>query len=209
MRIAVISTKGGVGKTTCAMHLAQALSSLGTVEVFDMDPQGSATDWAYRAEDSGDPLDFRVNPSNTRELSHLERAQTADHLVIDTPPGLPDVILASARVADAVIIPTEHSGLDMAQVWKLIEALPDVPFGVLISKSNPRTISYRQAVAELQSHDVPLFATDVRRSERVKESFARTVRSERLFGYDSVLDELIRALGVRLRPATRERKESR
>ncbi|MCG7308273.1 ParA family protein [Brachybacterium sp. ACRRE] len=186
------------------MHLAQALAAFGTVEVFDMDPQGSATDWAYRAEDSGDPMDFHVRPSNVRELTHISRVQTADHLVIDTPPGLPDVILASARAADAVIIPTEHSGLDMAQVWKLLEALPDVPYGVLISKSNPRTISYREAVTELQDHDVPLFATDVRRSERVKDSFARRLRPDRLFGYDAVLEELARALGVGLAPTGSE-----
>jgi len=198
MRIALISIKGGSAKTTSAMNLAQALTSYGTVELLDTDPQGSATDWAYRAEDGGETLDFTVTPSNTQALRRLDKSQVTDHVVIDTPPGLPDVILASARVADAVIIPTEHSGLDMTQVWKIIDTLPEVPFAVLITKSNPRTRSFRSAVEEMQQNRVPLFVTDIRRGEPVKAAFGHALSSDRLFGYDAVLDELLAALDAPL-----------
>ena len=198
MRIALISIKGGSTKTTSSMGIAQALTAFGTVELLDMDPQGSATDWAYRVEDGGESLDFIVTPSNAQALRRLDKSQSTDHVVIDTPPGLPDIILAAARAADAVIIPTEHSGLDMAQVWKVIDTLPDVPFAVLITKSNPRTVSFRSAVQELQEHDVPLFSTDIRRGEPVKAIFGRALRSDTLFGYDDVLDELLTAMNVTL-----------
>ena len=47
--VLVASSKGGVGKTTIATHLAAhaALDGLNTVLV-DADPQGSSTRWAHR-----------------------------------------------------------------------------------------------------------------------------------------------------------------
>ena len=47
--VAVLSEKGGAGKTTLAVHLATAghLAGLSTV-ILDLDPQGSAYAWAGR-----------------------------------------------------------------------------------------------------------------------------------------------------------------
>ena len=55
--IAVAMRKGGVGKTTTALYLACALATRGkSVEVWDADPQGSATEWALRTQDAGEDL---------------------------------------------------------------------------------------------------------------------------------------------------------
>ena len=66
--IGVLNSKGGVGKTTTAMHLATALNVSYQVEVWDSDIQGSATDWAYTAEENGDKLPFDVVSVNYREI---------------------------------------------------------------------------------------------------------------------------------------------
>ena len=52
---AVLNSKGGVGKTTTSIHLATALDRNYSVEVWDADPQGSASEWMQdAAEASGD-----------------------------------------------------------------------------------------------------------------------------------------------------------
>src|SRR5699024_8226784 len=48
-RIAIPSTKGGARKTTSSIFLASALPARGSVQVWDADPQASASEWALLA----------------------------------------------------------------------------------------------------------------------------------------------------------------
>ena len=75
MIITVASFKGGVGKTTSAVHLAAFLQGQAKTLLIDADPNQSALGWASRGE-----LPFPV-------LSSAEAAQQTepyDHVVIDT-----------------------------------------------------------------------------------------------------------------------------
>ena len=47
--VAVLNSKGGTGKTTLAVHLAAGWSRRVPTAIGDLDPQGSATQWATRA----------------------------------------------------------------------------------------------------------------------------------------------------------------
>ncbi len=45
--LAIVSRKGGAGKTTIAVHLAVAAEAAGlTTVIFDLDPQASAALWS-------------------------------------------------------------------------------------------------------------------------------------------------------------------
>ena len=118
MIIAVLNQKGGVGKTTLALHLTAGLASLGTrVLLVDADPQGSARDWAAVRQDA--PA-FTVvgldRPTLHRDLPDL--ATGYNHVVIDGPPRVTDLTRSAILAADVVLIPVQPSPLD---VWACSE----------------------------------------------------------------------------------------
>lgn len=53
MIYAVVNTKGGVGKTTTAVHLAGMLAHSGSTLLIDGDPQASAASWAAWRREAG------------------------------------------------------------------------------------------------------------------------------------------------------------
>lgn len=111
MIITVAAIKGGVGKTTLAMALAETMSRARPdrpVLLLDLDPQGSATGFAQRT----DGLLTRVRPLVGHTAGRLPRlireaAASEDLVVIDTPPGHPDVTDAAMGEADLILVPTE------------------------------------------------------------------------------------------------------
>lgn len=190
--IGILNSKGGVGKTTTAMHLAQALSSNRTIEVWDADPQGSATDWAYTAEENGKALPFTVTSVNHREV---ERKTTdAQFVLIDTPPGNSQVLDAVANRSNLLIIPTKPASLDMARVWATIDSIPaTLPAIVLLTHANPRTISYQQALEALEEAQIAVFDTPIKNLETVKNNANNYPHD--LAGYEAVAAELLELIG--------------
>lgn len=120
MIISVQNQKGGVGKTTIAVHLSHALAETGaTVLLVDADPQGSARDWAA-ARDGKPP--FTVvgldRPTIHRDLP--EMSKNYKHIVIDGPPRVSDLARSAIAAADLVLIPVQPSPYD---VWSAQEVI--------------------------------------------------------------------------------------
>ena len=113
--IAICNQKGGCGKTTIAINLAQAFVIDGrNVLLLDMDPQGSAADW--RSIDQGLDPAFRVQEIERSDLLRQARAlrQEYDIIIIDCPPQYAQTSSAAIRVADLVLVPVQPSPFD---VW--------------------------------------------------------------------------------------------
>src|SRR3546814_20900537 len=84
--IAIISQKGGAGKTTLALHLAAAAADSGhTALVIDVDPQATASQWAAWRQDAPPVV---IDSAPPRLAAKIEQAtgQGAALIVIDTPP---------------------------------------------------------------------------------------------------------------------------
>lgn len=111
--IAIISRKGGAGKTTIVLHLAVEAEAQGKrVAVFDLDPQASAALWSDH-RGTGSP--YVIPAQAPRLASMLEQAkkQKAELVIIDTAPHDDGAASAAASHADFIIIPCRPSSLDL------------------------------------------------------------------------------------------------
>ncbi|WP_254474525.1 ParA family partition ATPase [Bartonella sp. B1098] len=113
MIIGLLNQKGGVGKTTLSVNLAASFSRTGArVLLIDVDPQGSALDWAAAREEA--PL-FSVI-GLPRATVHKEIAQIGhsyDHIIIDGPPRVTDLARSALMASDFVLIPVLPSPYDI------------------------------------------------------------------------------------------------
>lgn len=128
--IAIMSQKGGVGKTTIATAMAVAGALAGkTTAVFDLDPQGSAAFWKD-TRGAETPAVVSVPPIR---LAHMLKAAAdagTDLVVIDAPPVAKDIAYQAAEVADFILIPTKPAVLDLmaaTETLKLIKRATEPP----------------------------------------------------------------------------------
>ena len=120
--IAVAGRKGGVGKSTIAGNLAAEFAAMKrSVRVLDADPQHSLVAWAAQ----GDGMLARAvekveGGAGTLRERARQAEKDADIVLIDTPPGAPEIVYEAALAADLMLLPCGPSPLDL---FALKEAL--------------------------------------------------------------------------------------
>lgn len=165
--IAVISQKGGSGKTTITLNLAIAAAKRGKqVAVIDLDPQQSASRWS-RLRSADNPVIVSGHGPNLATL--LERAKDggADIAFIDTAPKSENAALTAARLSDLVIIPCQPSNLDLDAIADTINIANLAKRPTLFVLNNCRASSALpdQAAEALAEYKAPI--ADVRLGNRV------------------------------------------
>ena len=164
--VLVASSKGGVGKTTIATHLAAhaALDGLNTVLV-DADPQGSSTRWAHRRS----TLDSAVLPLDGTGHKRWRHQLPGDsqQVVIDAAAGAMAADLESfLAAADAVVGPVMPSTFDIEASVGFLDSLArhprvrrgDLRVGLVANRLRPWTNASQQAVELLQQWPYPVVA---------------------------------------------------
>src|SRR5215472_13339204 len=111
--LAIVSRKGGAGKTTIALHLAVAAEALGiATAVFDLDPQASTCLCAHH-RDQQFPAVVPAQAPRLPALLEQARAKDADLIIIDTAPHADTIASEAASHSDAIVIPCRPSALDL------------------------------------------------------------------------------------------------
>ncbi len=115
MIITIASLKGGVGKTTTAVHLSAYLQHQADTLLIDAAPNHSATGWGKRGKFPFDVVDEWSSPGDRRHYAHV---------VIDTQlRPKPDELLALAESCDLLLLPTTLDVLALDALVILLENL--------------------------------------------------------------------------------------
>lgn len=166
--ITVAGQKGGAGKTTIAINLAEELCSRGhRVLLVDADLQCSARHWADVAAEEGrevSPVLGVSGPSMRASIAAV--AGSFDIIVIDTPPRLGVEAKTGIAIADLVLVPVSPGPTDLwalGEVQKVIEEgrvfHPQLIAAIVLNRVDARTMlssSMKEAAAESQ---IPVLST--------------------------------------------------
>jgi chromosome partitioning protein len=181
--VTIAGAKGGGGKSTVAVSLAEAgARHHGEAMLVDADPQGSTGRWATLAEEADGPLASVVVGIPSRDLARRLGGVGADRYrlaVIDTPPGDAGIIRAAIDVARVVVIPVRPTGADLDRMWStldVIEGAGAVPL-VVLSQVRANTRALAAAVLVLRDAKVPTARTLFPAREAIGTAFGRQLRS--------------------------------
>jgi chromosome partitioning protein len=154
--IAIISEKGGAGKTTLAVNLAVAAEAHGlATAIFDLDPRANSTVWGD-ARESKIPAVVPAQAPRLPILLQQARQNDADLVIIDCPGNAPDIGASAGAVADAILIPCKPNPFDLASNPKsvLIAQAAKKPFFVVITEAPPQGVETEEAIAAISGAGV-------------------------------------------------------
>jgi chromosome partitioning protein len=155
MMIAITALKGGVGKTTTAVHVAAYLQTKAPTLLIDADKNRSALVWSKEEK-----LPFMV-ASQAGSYGLIKRFE---HIVLDvTARPEKEELKELAESYDLIILPTTPNHLDLDATLKAVDILNEfnANFKVLLTKVDTRTINGREAKKFLQEHNLPMFKTEI------------------------------------------------
>jgi chromosome partitioning protein len=201
--VCVLNLKGGVGKTTTSVALAEAMSLGAQTMLADADSMGSAYRWSQLAAEAGQPLRSTVVPMSVTDLPRRIRAVAGGYaaVVIDAPPPGHDALATAASAVEAaslVVIPTppEYAALDrVPATFKQTTGHGKRALAVLtmVRAGLPENQGARDA---LTGWGVPVAETECPLTVSVQRAYGQAVTGTLArFGLD-LLGEILDTMGV-------------
>ena len=154
--LAVLSRKGGTGKTTLTVNLAVAAQRAGhKVAIVDLDSQASASEWGDWREGET-PEVISVHSARLPQELHKLKQQGITFALLDTPPKIEDIALDAAKAADLAIIPCKLGAFDLKAIEKtiLVGNMAKCPMRIVFNAVRARSSMLHPAKRAVQVYEV-------------------------------------------------------
>jgi chromosome partitioning protein len=182
--IVVASSKGGAGKSTLTLVLAQALDAMGaTVTIVDADPNRPLVRW--RGGKSGCAVEIvgDVTESNIIKLIR-EHSAIRQFVLVDLEGTANRLVSRAITQADLVLIPLQASALDSNEASRAVGLIQEeeetldgriIPYRIIMTRTNPLITTKIEAgiYRALQDATIPLMQTRLHERQAYKAIFVR------------------------------------
>lgn len=192
--IAFVNPKGGSGKTTLSMVLAEQYAKQGlAVALIDTDPNGFHKIWLDdRPEELGDPgFTIMFQPEEMNVIRTLEEAaEKFDLVLVDTEGTSSKTVTRVISRTHLVVVPINPSTMDAKQAGRAVRLIKDdahmlgrdIEFRLIFSRTkNIRSRTHRNLVRDLESAGLPVLESQMTERSAFLE----------IFEYSATIQELI------------------
>ena len=180
--VAVVNSKGGVGKTTASLLLGTVLAEQGAaVTIIDADPNRHLVAWRMGSSES--PIKVIGDIEDGRLVSTIdaERHQR-DLVVVDLEGTASRAVSHAISRADLVVVPLQPSAMDASQAWRAVTLIREeevvlgrrIAFRLLLTRTNPQipTKAERMIVEDLAGANIPSLKTHLHQRTAFQAMFA-------------------------------------
>lgn len=209
--ITFANPKGGSGKTTSAMLLAEQIHHAGgSVAILDCDPNQNIVQWASHRRSDGRPVPYLVRPVPT-EADFLDTIEgirgKADYLIIDLEGTASTLVTYAISQSDLVLVPFEPTPMEARQAARAVGLVRNA------SRMLNKAIAYALVLTRVNAAFQTTEEKDVRKemesaSVRVLEtSIVRRAAYTRIFREGYMLSELLEQGRADVRDSTTSQQE--
>ncbi len=182
--VVVASSKGGAGKSTLTLVLAQALDSMGaSVTIIDADPNRPLVRWRGGKSQSGIKVVGDVSESNVIKLIR-EHSAHRQFVLVDLEGTANRLVSRAITQAHLVLIPLQASALDSNEAGRAVglikeeeEALEGraIPYRIIMTRTNPLiTTKIEAGIYEaLSAANIAMMSTRLHERQAYKSIFVK------------------------------------
>lgn len=180
--IVFVSPKGGAGKTTSALVLAEQLARSADVTVIDADPNRPIENWA-KGGAKPERMTIVADADEENVIARIEEsAARTPFVIVDLEGTAAKIVVMAVSQADFVIVPTQGSQLDAEQAGRAFRVIADVekmirrrlPYSVLLTRTNSaiRTRTLAHIEKGLVAAGISVFDVELNEREAFRAMFS-------------------------------------
>ncbi len=199
--IAFANPKGGTGKTTSALLLAEQIALAGaSVTILDCDPNQNLVEWGHKRKIAGRKTPFNIlpRPDESEVIEIIDGLDgKTDYVIIDLEGTASQVVTFALSRADLAVIPLEPNSVEAPHAAKAVQLVNRT--GKMLNRNIPYTLLLNRANAAFQTSEERELRVETTDShvKVLPVSLIRRAAYTKIFGEASLLDELRSSLGKR------------
>ena len=160
--LAILSRKGGTGKTTLAIHLSVAATLAGhVVALIDLDPQASACEWSD-VRDKNAPAVISAQEARLPEVLHKAEQHGVTLAILDTSPK--SDILDTAEASDFCLIPCKSAFFEVKAIRSTVKGvkMAGVPSAIVFNAVRYNCSKLMSAKKGVKKYNIEIAPIEIR-----------------------------------------------